>query len=270
PHTVRTTETRACADCHLSSDGDNNAWLAQVFTLGTNFVNFMGRYAWVGEGEHGLEAVAVSEWDEPQAVIGSNLHRMAYPGNFQRHLDHDLQLQETYEHPGVDLVSRKVDVLALQLRGEYLYTANGPGGFRVFDVANTDNKGFSERIITAPVSPLGQRAYVKTTFATGVALPTNQPIHFDRERHPANEEQPMHPLYRYAYVTDRYEGLVIVDVDVLSDGDPLNNFLERAVTFNPDGALADARAITIAGEYAYILCKRGLVVVSIADPLHPQ
>ncbi len=268
-HTVRSRETRQCDDCHVAADGNNNAWLAQVLTLGTNFVNFVGRYAWVGEGEHGVEAVAVTEWDEPQAVIGSNLHRMAYPDNFQHHLDHDLQLQEAYEHPGVDLVSRKTEVLALQLRGEYLYTANGPGGFRVFDVANTDNKGFSERIITAPVSPLGQRAYVKTPYATGVALPTNQPIHFGRDRKPVNEEQPMHPLYRYAYVTDRYEGLVVVDVDMLADGDPLNNFLERVATFNPDGALDEARYITIAGEYAYILCKRGLVVVSIKDPVHP-
>ena len=269
-HTVRAKETKQCDDCHVSAAGDNNAWMAQVLTLGTNFVNFVGRYVWVGEGDHGLEAVAVTEWDEPQAVIGSNLHRMAYPDNFQDHLDHDLELQEAYEHPGVDLASRKVDVLSLQLRGEYLYVANGPGGFRVFDVANTDNKGFSERIITAPVSPLGQRAYVKTPYATGVALPTNQPIHWGRERNPVNQEQPMHPIYRYAYVTDKVEGLVVVDVDMLADGDPLNNFLEKAASFNPDGILDDARYITLAGEYAYILCKRGLVVVSIADPVHPR
>ena len=101
-------------------------------------------------------------------------------------------------------------MLSLQLRGEYLYTANGPGGFRVFDVANMDNKGFSERIITAPVSPLGQRPYVKTTYATGVALPTTSPWTRAQDRNPANQEQPMHPLYDYAYVTDREEGLVVV------------------------------------------------------------
>ncbi|MCC6764931.1 MAG: hypothetical protein IT293_09735 [Deltaproteobacteria bacterium] len=269
-HTVRAKETRQCDDCHVSASGDNNAWMAQVLTLGTNFVNFVGRFAWVGEGGHGLEAVAVTEWDEPQAVIGSNLHRMAYPDNFQSHLDHDLELQEAYEHPGVDLTSRAVDVQSVQLRGEYLYVANGPGGFRVFDVANTDNKGFSERVITAPVSPLGQRAYVKTPWATGVALPTNQPIHYGRERNPVNEEQPMHPLYKYAYVSDKVEGLVVVDVDMLADGDPRNNFLEKVASFNPDGALDDARYVTIAGEYAYVLCKRGLVVVSIADPVHPR
>ena len=52
-------------------------------------------------------------------------------------------------------------VLDVQLRGEYLYAACGPDGFIAYDVANIDNKGFSERIITAPVSPLGQRLYVQ-------------------------------------------------------------------------------------------------------------
>jgi hypothetical protein len=262
-HTVRARETRQCTDCHVSSDGDNNAWMAQVLTLGTNFVNFIGRFLWVGEGEEGIEAVGVAEWDEPQAVIGSNLHRMAYPANYQAHLDHGLELKETYEHPASD-------IQGLQLRGEYLYTANGEDGLRVFDVANVDNKGFSERIITAPVSPLGQRAYVHTKFATYVALPTNMPINYGREHNPANMEQPMSPIYRYAYVTDRYEGLVVVDVDMLADGDPDNNFLVRAATFNPNNELEGASYITIAGNYAYILCKRGLVIVNIIDPLNPS
>ena len=34
------------------------------------------------------------------------------------------------------------EILDLQLRGEYLYTANGADGFEVFDVANIDQKGF--------------------------------------------------------------------------------------------------------------------------------
>jgi hypothetical protein len=261
-HTVRRTETRQCGDCHLSSSGDNNAWMAQVLMLGTNFVNFMGRFLWVGEGEEGIEAIGVTEWDEPQAVIGSNLHRLAYPANYQRHVERKLELAEAHEHSGRNIQS-------LQLRGEYLYTANGTDGLRVFDVANIDNKGFSERIITAPVSPLGQRAYVKTKYATSVALPTNMPIHYGRSRNPANQEEPMSPIYRYAYVADRYEGLVVVDVDMLADGDPDNNFLVRAATFNPEGALDGASFITLAGNYAYMLCKRGLVVVNITDPLRP-
>jgi hypothetical protein len=262
-HTVRKTETRGCTDCHLSAAGDNNAWMAQVLTLGTGFVNLIGRFAWVGEGQDGIEAVAVTEWDEPQAVIGSNLHRLAYPANFLRHEHDGNRLREAYHHGATD-------VRSLQLRGEYLYTANGPGGLRVFDVANIDNKGFSERIVTAPVSPLGQRAYVPSRDATGVALPTTMPIHYGRRRDPANQEQPMHPLYRYAYVSDREEGLIVVDVDVLGDRDPTNNFLARAVTFNPDGALDGARYLTVAGTHVYVLGARGLVVVDVDDPLQPR
>jgi len=72
----------------------------------------------------------------------------------------------------------------------------------------------------------------------------------------------MHPLYRYPYVTDLYEGLIVVNVETLSDGDPDNNLLYRGVTFNPSGTLNGATHITIAGHYSYISCERGLVVVS--------
>jgi hypothetical protein len=56
----------------------------------------------------------------------------------------------------------------------------------------------------------------------------------------------------------------------LLDGDPLNNYLKRAVTFNPNGALNDANNIAIAGNYAYITTSEGLVIVSISDPLNPR
>jgi hypothetical protein len=131
------------------------------------------------------------------------------------------------------------------------------------------------------VSPLGQRLYVKTKFATAVATPTTLGVDPLRKRNPANEEQPIHLMYGFLYVTDREEGLVIVGnkdpkskniigVGTLLDGNPANNFLERAVTFNPDGLLTGARRITIAGTYAYILTPKDLVVVSIADPFHPK
>ena len=277
PHTVRSTETKRCTDCHVSKDNDNNAWIGQVLGQGTNFPNFLGKYIWVGEGATGFEAVPVTEWDEPQAVVGSFLHKIAYPDYYAAHLKAGRLIprykdgaEQAKFHGGKDLRS-------LQLRGEYLYTANGPDGFRVFDVASVDNKGFSENTVTAPVSPLGQRTYVKSTYATAVALPTTMPVSPSRQDRPAfvkhakgNQEQPMHPLYRYAYVTDKFEGLIVVDVETLSDGDPDNNFLERGVTFNPGGALNGAGNITVAGNYAYISCDRGLVIVSLDDPLHPK
>src|SRR3984893_4163536 len=54
PHTVRATETKMCTDCHVSREGDNNAWMAQLLMQGTNLVNFMGRYVYVAEGSKGL------------------------------------------------------------------------------------------------------------------------------------------------------------------------------------------------------------------------
>src|SRR5690606_35523879 len=71
PHTVRTVETKRCADCHVSSEINNNAIMAQLLLLGTNFVNFMGFHASIAAGDAGLEVVQVTEWDEPHAVLGS-------------------------------------------------------------------------------------------------------------------------------------------------------------------------------------------------------
>jgi len=272
PHTVRAKETKSCDDCHISDRKDNNAWMAQVLLQGTNLLNFMGRYIYVADGAKGFDAVAVAEHDEPPAIIGSNLQRVAYPQNYQQHVARGRELQEAYHHIG--------NVLDLQLRGEYLYAALGKGGFRVYDVANVDNKNFSERTITAPVSPLGQRFYVRTKYATAVASPSTQALDPARSRNPVNEEQAIHPLYAYLYVADKYEGLVVVGdpdpkskspgVSTLLDGDPRNNFLKRALAYNPDGILNGARRITIAGTYAYMLCDRGLVVVDLNDPLKPR
>jgi hypothetical protein len=272
PHTVRTTETRRCSDCHVSERNDNNAWMAQTLLLGTNTMNFVGRYAWVGLGEEGLEAVAVSEWDEPQAVIGGTLHRLAYPDFFRAHEGRRRELVEAHHHHG------RGEIKSLQLRGEYLYAAAGPAGLVVFDVANVDNKDFSERIVTAPVSPLGQRTQVKTRDAAAVALPTNDPVAPWRQtsaQYPENRERPLAPIYHYAAIADREEGLVLVDVDTLSDGDPENNFLVREKlggepSFNPGGVLAGARALAIAGDTIYVACDRGLVAVDVAAPRQPR
>ena len=56
----------------------------------------------------------------------------------------------------------------------------------------------------------------------------------------------------------------------LLDGDPKNNFLKRALAFNPDGALTGARRIAFVGTFAYVLCDRGLVVVDLDNPLAPK
>ena len=128
--------------CHVSRDGDNNAWMAQLLMQGTNLVNFMGRYVYVAEGDKGFDAVTVAEHDDPPAVFGSDLQKIAYPANFAKVEKARRETDEADHHAG--------NVLDLQLRGEYLYAALGKGGFRIYDVANIDNKNFSEKITTAP------------------------------------------------------------------------------------------------------------------------
>ncbi len=265
-------DTKTCTDCHLSKNNDNNAIMAQLLMHGTNFVNFIGRYCWVAAGDHGLAAVVVTERDEPQAVIGSTLHELAYPEYFREHVERKGRLEHAHEHVGNDIGELHIrpKVLSIQARGEYLYAACGEAGLRVFDIAFIDNKGFSERIVTAPVSPLGQRFYVRTKFATSVAAPATTAPDPTRTHKPENREPGVHPLYAYIYVTDKYEGLVLVGAGTLLDGNPLNNFLGRDLTYNPGGILNGARGITIVGTYAYISCDAGLVVVSLDDPKNPK
>ncbi len=267
PHTERKTETKTCTDCHLSQKNDNNAIMAQLLLHGTNFVNFVGYNAWVGE-EGRVTGVQVTEWDEPQAVIGSYLHKYAYPDWFADHQRRDRRLPVAAPHDS------RGPAACLQMRGEYLFVAEGSGGFRVYDIASAGNKGFSQKLVSAPFSPLGHNTAVPSANATCMALPTNQPIAPLRNQGDLmrieNQEQPFHPIYSYAVVTDAVEGLILVDVNTLADGDPLNNFLQRAVTWNENNVLAGARHITLGGRFAYVAADAGMVIVDLDDPLRPK
>src|SRR4029078_13411337 len=181
-----------------------------------------GRYVYVA-ADDALEAVVATEQSEPQAVFGSTLQKIAYPANYDQFVSGGVGLKIFYEHKG------NPRVLQVQLRGEYAYVAAGEGGLRVYDVAQIDQKGFSERITTAPVSRFGQKFWVKTKYATAVAAPTTlavdparwrltrdgtmiDPVSASRltgdvRKQLLNEEQPIHPLYAYLYVVDKYEGL---------------------------------------------------------------
>ncbi len=311
PHTVRKTETKTCSDCHVSASNDNNAIMAQTLLLGTNFVNFIGYNAWVGL-DNGFEAVRVTEWDEPQAVIGSYLHKYAYPDYWRMHVeDNGRELKnwvrgKTFDknasgetHPIEQfrniVQGTRGSVGCLQNRGEYMFVAEGGGGFRVYDIASVANKGFSDAVVSAPFSSLGHNARVKTKNATCMALATNQPIAPSRNRsmqatilkdaegnpqlkedgtpltlRDANQEQAFLPIYNYAAITDSEEGLVLVNIDTFADGEFRNNKLKRAVTWNENGVLNGARHIVLAGEIAYIAADAGLVVVDLADPLKPR
>ena len=265
PHTARKTETKSCSDCHLSADGDNNAIMSQLFMMGTNAVSFMGYHTWLGE-ENNVTAVQVTEWDEPQAVIGSYLHRYAYPDWYKNHQAADQRLQKGFSH-------KSAPANCVQLRGEYVFVAEGKKGFRVYDAANISNKGYSQKLVTAPVSPLGQDIRVDSKNASCMALPTVQPIAPERNQGDlmriTNQEQPFLSIYNYAFITDSEEGLIVVDVNTLADGEPTNNFLKRAITWNENGVLDGARHITIAGSFVYIATAKAVVVLDLVDPLAP-
>ncbi len=272
PHTVRAAETKTCSDCHVSKENDNNAWLSSILMQGSNQVNFMGRFAYVAEGRDGLSATLVAEQTEPQAVLGTHLHEIAYPDWFARHEARGGRLQENYAHRGAD-------VSQVQLYGEFLLAAAGREGFVVYDVANVADKDFSQRIVDSPFSKIGQTLYVRTKDATGVAVGSPAPL--DPRRNPGetedqrkwvevNEEQPVAPLFGYAFISDRQEGLVTVNINTLTDGINTNNHLKRAATYNPEGRLSNARGVWVVGNYAYLLTDRALEVVNISDPANPR
>jgi len=282
PHSVRTKETKTCTDCHAAAGKDNNAYMAMVLAQGTNFYNFIGRYAYVASGKGGFDAVAVTEHDEPQAVYGSTLHQIAYPEDYRDHEKRGGALKEAYHHSASIPALGDAEVLDLQLRGEYIYAAMGKGGFRIFDVANIDHKGFSERIVTASVSPMGQSLVVPTKYAMSVASPSTLAVDPTRSHLKENEEaanrndpQPIPLVYAFLYVADREEGLVVVGdpkkgVGTLLDGNPNNNFLRRALAWNPGGILKGANHISVAGRYAYITADAGMAIVDLDNPAAPK
>ncbi len=289
--------TKMCTDCHASRDGDNNAWMAQLLLHGTNMTNFLGRFVYVAQGSSGLEGVVVTEHDEPQAVFGSYFHSLAWPDEYRKFVEEDKrELKTAYHHDGKGAFGwfNGAEILDVQLRGEYLYAARGKAGFYVFDVQAIDHKGFSERIVTAPVSPLGQRLGFDTENCVAIASPTTLGVDPARTRMSSdpskpraiglddpqpwhvNQEQKIHASYAYLYIGDAVEGLITTFAGTLLDGDPENNFLERttfkngATAFNPDGVLTGMTHLCVAGTRVYATSPRGLVVIDIDDPTDPR
>ena len=80
--------------------------MAQLLMQGTGYVNFMGKYCWVASKDHGLNGVVVTEQEEPQAVIGSTLHKLAFPDYFRNHQLRNYRLQHAHEHSGRDVGER--------------------------------------------------------------------------------------------------------------------------------------------------------------------
>jgi hypothetical protein len=88
-----------------------------------------------------------------------------------------------------------------------------------------------------------------------------------RTRLPENEEQPISLIYAWVFVTDREEGLVMVSVGTLVDGDPNNNFLdkEKIIRFNPNGKLKGAMHSFMAGTNLFVVADKGLFVLGLSN-----
>ena len=151
-------------------------------------------------GAGGFEAVTVAEHEEPPAVFGSDLQKLAYPADYQRVRGRRPRARRGRSPSGRQ---RARHAGARRIRSTW---RSGKDGFRVYDIANIDNKDFSERIVTAPVSPLGQRLYVKTKNAVAVATPTTLGVDPLRTQNPENEEQKIHLMYGFLYVADARRG----------------------------------------------------------------
>ncbi len=88
-------------------------------------------------------------------------------------------------------------ILDLQARSRLLpLRRHGQGRIHLpYDIANIDNKNFSEKITTAPVSPWGQRFFVKTKYATAVGSPSTLAVDPLRQPVAEDEETPSRALF---------------------------------------------------------------------------
>jgi hypothetical protein len=71
-------------------------------------------------------------------------------------------------------------------------------------------------------------------------------------------------------ITDAEEGLILVDINALADGEFRNNFLDRALTWDGNGALKGARHVTVAGSMLYITTPAGVAAVDVTEALQPK
>ena len=198
--------------------------MAQLLMQGTNFVNFIGRYCWVAAGDHGLAAVVVTERDEPQAVIGSSLHQLAYPGRLTASTSSGSgKLEHAHEHSGRDVSERHAPAARSCRSRRAASTSTPPAARRA--CGSSTSRSSTTRASPSGSSPRRCRRWASGSssaprIATAVAAPTTAAPDPTRTHRPENHEQPVHALYAYIYVTDRDEGLILVPAGTLARRQP--------------------------------------------------
>ncbi len=136
PRAARGT-TKSCTDCHLSKANDNNAWMTSAARLRHGHGEFL-RPLRLGRRRRAIcTASSGRRRRSRRRRSAARSTRSRIRGTSQEHVARTAaKLQDgAIEHHAKEIND-------LTLRGEYLYTANGPAGFEVFDVANIDQKGF--------------------------------------------------------------------------------------------------------------------------------
>ena len=177
----------------------------------------------------------------------------------------------------------------LQNRGEYMFVAQGRGGFRVYDIASIANKGFSERIVTAPVSPLGQDTHVALA-QRDLHGAADQPADRARpQRGDGEDAASPQPTAAPSPCSRRIRSSASTRSTIMrwspmprractsstSTRSPTasraTTICSRAVTWNENGVL-DRRPPRHARRPLRLYHRRppGLVVVDLDDPLHPR
>ena len=207
------------------------------------------------------QAVQVTEWDEPQAVIGSYPHQVYVSRLVWRSPGRS---QELVHAPP----PRRRGVI---LRGEYLFVAEGAGGCASMTWPTSATRACRSDHHGA-VLAAGSRC-ARAEHQRHLRDPAHQPVappqrNVGDPMRVTNQEQAFHPIYNYAFIVDSVEGLIVVNVNTFADGEPRNNFLKREITWNDGGVLKGARHITLG--HAYVTTDSGLVILNLNDPLKPK
>ena len=199
----------------------------------------------------------MTEWDEPQAVIGSYLHRYAYPDWFAAHEKRGRQLAEAHDHGTrrrgrLPAAARRVPVRR-RGRGRHARLRRRQSSpTRASRSASSRRR--SRRSATTRTSP-------RRTPPASRCRPTSR-SHPSRNQgelmRVTNQEQPFHPIYNYAFVTDAEEGLILVDVNTLRRRRAAQQLPQARADLERGRRARRARATSrIGGHYALRRGRRG-------------
>ncbi len=269
PHTVRATETKGCTDCHVSRNGDNNAWMAQLLVQGTNFLNFMGKYIYVADGREGFAAVPIAESTEPPAVMGSDLQHLAYPSDYAKFRREGPRAQDRLHarrrRRAGRATARRVP-LRRHGRGRLPHLRRRQRGRQGRLAARDHRAGLAARPALLPQDEVRHRGRLALHAGARPAA------HADSRRTKSSRSRRSTPSSTSPTSTKASSSSAIP-----RPASARCSTATRATTSSsaprpsiPRANSNGARRITIAGTYAYILCDRGLEVVDLADPLHPK